>query len=115
MARPTLVAFFRHASFGSVIAKSSAKGSCGLEGFAGAGLFGSKARGDAVPASDLDVLVVLKGDVDPGKEIARTGKLVTALSLQFDTVISCVFISSMRYASEENPFLLNVRHEGISI
>ena len=44
-------------------------------------LFGSQARGDAVPASDLDVLVVLKGDVDPGKEIARTGKLVTALSL----------------------------------
>lgn len=82
---------------------------------AGTILFGSQARGDAVPASDLDVLVVLKGDVDPGKEIARTGKLVTALSLQYDTVISCVFISSMRYASEESPFLLNVRHEGINI
>ena len=78
-------------------------------------LFGSQARGDAVPASDLDVLVVLEGDVDPGKEIGRTGKVVTALSLQNDTVISCVFISSMRYASEESPFLLNVRHEGISI
>jgi len=57
----------------------------------------------------MDVLVVLKGDIDPGKEIARTGKLVTALSLQYDPVISCVFISSMRYASEESPFLLNVR------
>ena len=52
----------------------------------------------------MDVLVVLKGDIDPGKEIARTGKLLTALSLQYDTVISCVFISSMRYASEESPF-----------
>ena len=78
-------------------------------------MFGSQARGDAVPASDLDVLVVLKGDVDPGKEIARTGKLVTALSLQYNTVISCVFISSMCYASEENPFLLNVRYEGINV
>ncbi len=82
---------------------------------AGTILFGSQARGDAVLASDLDVLVVLKGDVDPGKEIGRTGKLVTALSLQYETVISCVFISSMRYACEESPFLLNVRHEGISI
>ncbi len=78
-------------------------------------MFGSQARGDAVPASDLDVLVVLKGDVDPGKEIARTGKLVTALSLQYNTVISCVFISSMCYASEENPFMLNVRYEGINV
>ena len=78
-------------------------------------MFGSQARGDAVPASDLDVLVVLKRDVDPGKEIARTGKLVTALSLQYNTVISCVFISSMCYASEENPFLLNVRYERINV
>jgi len=68
-----------------------------------------------VPASDLDVLVVLKGDVDPGKVIARTGKLVTALSLQYNTVISCVLISSMCYASEENLFLLNVRYEGINV
>ncbi len=64
----------------------------------------SQAQDDAAPASDLDVMVVLKGDIDPGKENARTGKLVIALSLQCDTVISCVFISSMRYASEENPF-----------
>ena len=33
----------------------------------------SQAQDDAAPASDLDVLVVLKGDVDPGKEIARRG------------------------------------------
>jgi len=37
-------------------------------------LFGSQARGDAAPGSDVDVLVVLHGDVDPGKEIARTGE-----------------------------------------
>lgn len=78
-------------------------------------LFGSQARGDAAPASDIDVLVVLHGDVDPGKEIARTGKTVTALSLEYDVVISCAFVSSKRYASEQTPLFLNVRNEGISI
>jgi len=32
-------------------------------------LFGSQARGDAVDGSDVDVLVVLHGDVQPGEEI----------------------------------------------
>ncbi len=36
-------------------------------------LFGSHARGDAVPGSDIDVLVVLRGPVRPWAEIQRTG------------------------------------------
>ncbi len=35
-------------------------------------LFGSQARGDKMPGSDIDVLVVLKGPVRPGEEIRRT-------------------------------------------
>ena len=31
-------------------------------------LYGSQARGDADPDSDIDVLVVLKGQVNPGEE-----------------------------------------------
>lgn len=78
-------------------------------------LFGSQARGDAARSSDIDVLVVLEGDVEPGKEIARTGAAVAALSLKFDVVISCVFISAERYSSEQTPLLLNVRNEGVAI
>jgi len=78
-------------------------------------LFGSQARGDAAPASDIDVLVVLDGNVQPGKEIARTGRTVAALSLESDLVISCIFISVERYLREQTPLLMNVRNEGVAI
>lgn len=78
-------------------------------------LFGSQARGAAESESDTDVMVVLRGEVNPGKEIGRTGKAVTSLSLEYDAVISCVFVSSRRYATEQTPLLLNVRSEGVSV
>jgi predicted nucleotidyltransferase len=72
-------------------------------------LFGSQARGDADPGSDVDVLVVLDRPVDPGTEIWRTGDIVTDLSLKFDTVVSCLFVSAERFRTEQSPFLRNVR------
>jgi len=78
-------------------------------------LYGSRARGDAEPGSDIDVLIVLKGTVDPGKEISRTGGVVTDLSLQFGEVISCVFMDEERFMHRQGPFLRNVRKEGISV
>ena len=42
-------------------------------------LFGSQARGDAEPGSDIDVLVVLKSPVNPGEEIKRTGKAIAVV------------------------------------
>ena len=58
-------------------------------------LFGSQARGDAEPGSDIDVLVVLKDPVPPGNEIDRTIGIVAELSLQHAEVISCVFIGEI--------------------
>ena len=78
-------------------------------------LFGSRARGDAAPESDLDVLVVLRGLVDPGEEIERTGEFTASLSLKHDVVISRVFISAEQFFAEQSPLLLNVRREGIPI
>jgi predicted nucleotidyltransferase len=78
-------------------------------------LFGSQARGEAESGSDIDVLVVLEGSVNPGEEIARTGAITSALSLKYDVVISCTFMSADRYRTGQSPLLLNVRREGVPL
>lgn len=78
-------------------------------------LFGSQARGSAEVGSDIDVLVVLEGTVSPGLEIARTGEIASQISLKYDVVISCTFVSEDRFRNENSPLLLNVRKEGIAV
>ncbi len=78
-------------------------------------LFGSQARGEASPDSDVDIMVVLKGDVFPSQEIARTIDDVAGISLAHDVVLSCVFMAESRYEREQSPLLLNVRREGLAL
>ena len=78
-------------------------------------LFGSQARGDADPGSDIDVLVVLERPVRPGEEIARTGEITAEISLENNIVISCTFISADRFEHEESPLMINVRKEGVAV
>jgi len=76
-------------------------------------LFGSHARGDAEPGSDIDVLVVLKEPVSPGTEITRTSEIRSQLSLKYDVVVSCTYVSAARYTTEQSPLLINIRREGV--
>lgn len=78
-------------------------------------LYGSRARGDAGPESDVDVLVVLVGAVDPVVEIARTEHLVADLSLEHDLVLSRVFLSLEEYDDEADLFLRHVRRDAIAV
>lgn len=78
-------------------------------------VFGSRARGDAFPDSDVDVLVVLGGDVRPFEEIRRAGDIVADVSLRNDIYLSCVYTSESRFENATTPFLKAVRREGISV
>ncbi|MEK0178619.1 MAG: nucleotidyltransferase domain-containing protein [Oscillatoriales cyanobacterium] len=78
-------------------------------------LYASQARGDAKPDSDIDILVVLDGQVHAGKEIASTSEFIAALCLDRTVVISSAFASSIRFQEEKSPFFLNVRREGVLI
>jgi predicted nucleotidyltransferase len=78
-------------------------------------LFGSQARNEACSDSDIDVLVVLNGPVDPNLEIPRVSPLASGLSLRHDVVISCVYVSEHDFRADESPLLLNVRREGVTV
>ncbi|WP_377476972.1 MAG: nucleotidyltransferase domain-containing protein [Microcoleus anatoxicus] len=78
-------------------------------------LYGSQARGDARPDSDIDILVVLKGQVNPGEEIKRTSHIRADLSLQNDEVISCLFMDEQRFTHYNGPLLRNIRKDGIAL
>jgi len=77
-------------------------------------LYGSQARGNATTDSDIDILVVLKPEkINAWDEIEKTGEFIAKISLQNNIVISRNFISFSRFHTENSPFLLNVRREGI--
>lgn len=81
------------------------------ERLAGVYLFGSFARGEATPESDVDILIVLDEVGDYGQEIERTGHLISELSLDYEVSISRLFVSSEAWQHRDSPFLSNVREQ----
>jgi predicted nucleotidyltransferase len=78
-------------------------------------LYGSYARNEGRSDSDLDILIVVRGEFDYAAMIRQTSELIARLSLENDIVVSRAFISKERFENECSPFTLNVRREGIAI
>jgi len=76
-------------------------------------LYGSYARHEADPESDVDVLIVLDDLAGYGVELDRTGHLVSDLSLKYGVSISRVFVTASDWSRRNSPFLINVRAEAI--
>ena len=78
-------------------------------------LFGSHARGDAQPDSDIDLLVVLEGPVDILEEARRTSGLALHTASERDAALSFVHLSSEEFADLRRPLVQSVRDEGIAL
>jgi len=79
-------------------------------------LFGSFARGEGrLPDSDIDVMIVLKGEFDYWRTYERASSLIAELSLEHDVLISVKLTSETKYAESQMPLYINVRREGVPV
>ena len=76
-------------------------------------LYGSYARGDQEPGSDVDIVILLDRIDHYSLEIDRTGELISDLSLKFGLSISRLFVSEHDWKYRDTPFLANAREEAI--
>lgn len=78
-------------------------------------LYGSYARGAAHEESDVDVLVVLNGEVKLGGEITRMSPVVSDICLRYNLLISTLPVSAEWLRSQRMPFFVSVRQEAIPL
>jgi len=77
-------------------------------------LYGSKARGDSEPDSDIDLLVVLKNMRSSYEEIDRIGEIRASICLKYNVVISVIPRNEERFNdSYKTIFIYNVINEGV--
>lgn len=78
-------------------------------------LYGSYARGDADEGSDVDLLLLLEGEVDPARELRRADEVKWPLSLEFGHTLSLIPVSVDAFRNSGEPFLYNARTEGVPV
>ncbi len=74
---------------------------------------GSCARNEATAESDIDLAVVLAGEVVPGKEIDRMIDIITDVNLEHNVLLSVYPVSEENYLHRNSPLLINIRREGV--
>jgi predicted nucleotidyltransferase len=83
------------------------------ERFRGLLLYGSYARGDQREGSDVNLLLLLEGPVDPCREIVFTSDLVGRLSLDSDSLLSVIPAGVEDFRQGKSFFLRLARREAI--
>jgi predicted nucleotidyltransferase len=76
-------------------------------------LYGSEARGEAGPDSDLDVLVLLEGPIDFGRDLRTNIEALYDLVLDLERPISARPVDITVYEAAEYPLYRNARAEGV--
>lgn len=78
-------------------------------------VYGSQARGDAGPESDIDLLAVVRGTIRPSEEIDRLVDLLYPLQLESRQLISVIPAPADAYDRGEIQLYRNVQAEGVTL
>ena len=82
---------------------------------AGIVLYGSVARGDDDPESDIDLLVLIEGEYDLWKEIGRLVDALYGLELESGKLISALPARAEHYRRGATMLYRNAIEEGIAL
>jgi len=78
-------------------------------------LFGSGVRGEEAPESDIDLLVLLEGEVNGPAEVRRIWDALYPVQLECERAISVMPVEAAEYQRGESILYQNIREEGIAI
>ncbi len=78
-------------------------------------LYGSEARGEADKDSDVDLLVLLAGPVDEGKDSWACIRALYPMILELERPIHAKPTDIRLFENEDLPFYRNVKREGIMV
>ena len=78
-------------------------------------LYGSYARGEENEDSDIDLAIILKGNIKSFKEIDRMPEIACDIDLKYNVLLSIHPVSEENYNSRMTPLLINIREEGVRV
>jgi len=77
-------------------------------------LYGSAARGQLHPDSDIDIAVILDDIKDRFEEYEKISQLGSDISLEYDTLVSFLLVSESDYQTGRFAVHRKIREEGIA-
>ena len=78
-------------------------------------LYGSAARDQLTPDSDIDIAIVLDEIPSRFEEHERTGDLGSEISLQYNTLVSLFFVPQPDYEQGKYSTYRAIKREGIAV
>jgi len=78
-------------------------------------LYGSEARGEAEPDSDIDLLVLLEGPVELGKDLDTVIRAIYPVQLETDRLIDACPVDVEAYEAGDYAFYRRARREGVRV